>query len=322
MKKFSTLFITLLFLSAITFGQGKIRSKVFFEYSYNNDAKPTNKFEINRAYFTYQNKLSEVISYKIATDVSRVNNGKENRLEVHLKNALLKWETGYGDLVFGLQGMNMFNVEEHNWGYRFVEKAPMDLYKYSSSADLGIGYYNTFNKKINFSALITNGTGFKKSENDDYKKYSVQLMYGDSKIEKDGNYNIGTSFSIEPFDYVVVTDTTTEITTVFGGFVVYQIKSLRFGAEYDLTNNGGSSVSGSIISAFANLSINKQVEIFGRYDFFDPNTDKIDDGRLYFVGGLNIKPAKGLYIAPNVRISSPQTGSSTTFYNLNFQFKI
>ncbi|HED08889.1 MAG TPA: hypothetical protein ENI57_12275 [Ignavibacteria bacterium] len=322
MKKFSVLFVTLLILSGIVLGQGKISSKIYFDYSYNKDAKTTNKFEIHRVYFTYQNKLSDAVSFKITTDVGRVNNGKDNRMGVYLKNALLKWKTGYGDIVLGLQGMNMFNVEEHNWGYRFVEKSPMDLYHFSSSADLGIGYYKTFNKKLHFSGLITNGTGYKKSENNNYKKISLQLMYGDSKITKDGNYNIGASFSVEPFDYVVGTNKTKENKIVFAGFAVYRIKTFRFGAEYDIMNNGGSSLSSSIISAYANLIVGKKVEVFARYDIFDPNVDKIDDGRSYIVGGLNIKPVKGFYIAPNVKISSPQKGSSTTFYNLNFQFKI
>jgi len=322
MKKFFSLSVIILLFSGIVFGQGKIGSKVYFNYSYNNDAKPTNNFEFNRVYFTFSNKLTDKISYKFTTDVGRFNTGHDNRLSVYLKNAYLKWNTGGGDLVFGLQGMNMFNVEEHNWGYRFVEKAPMDLRKFSSSADLGIGYYNTFNKKLHLSALITNGTGYKKSENDDFKKYSVQLMYGDSKIKKDGNFNIGASLSLEPFNYVVGVDTTTENKTVFGGFAVYQIQKLRIGAEYDLMNNGGSSVTGSIISAYANLSTSKYVDVFARYDFYDPNTDTANNGISYFIGGLNFKPNKGFYIAPNVKVSSPQTGDTTTIYNLSFQFNI
>ena len=64
MKKFSALFVILFLLSGIVPGQGKISSKAYFDYSYNKDAKPTNKFEIHRVYFTYQNKLSDAVDRK------------------------------------------------------------------------------------------------------------------------------------------------------------------------------------------------------------------------------------------------------------------
>ncbi len=39
-------------------------------------------------------------------------------LEVFLKNACVDWMTDYGKFTFGMQGMNMFNVQENTSGYR------------------------------------------------------------------------------------------------------------------------------------------------------------------------------------------------------------
>lgn len=322
MKKITVLIFTILFVASNLYAQEKIGSKIYFDYTYNSDGKPTNGFEIHRVYFTYQNHISKNISYKFTTDVGRFNTGKDNRLSVYLKNALVKWKTSVGSLVFGLQGLNTFSVQEHNWGYRFVEKSPMDLYHFASSADLGLGYYNKLSGKVNFSAIISNGTGYKKSENDNYKKISLQLFYGDSKIKKDGNFNVGAIFTTESFDYVAGTDTTTKTKTVFGGFAVYRISGLRIGAEYDIFKTGGIDVTKNIFSVYANFAAAKNLDLFARFDTFDPNIDKNNDGNTYIVVGLNYKPAKGLYIAPNVRITNPELGDATTIYKLSFQFKI
>lgn len=322
MKKF--LFVSaILFLSAVVMmAQGKVSSKVYFNYSYNSDNTPTNSFEINRVYLTYANNFSKTISFKVTSDVGRFNTGKDNRLNVYLKVAALSWKTDFGKFVLGLQGMNMFNVEEHNWGYRFVEKAPMDKNHFSSSADLGLGYYYTFaNSKFSVNALVTNGSGYKKSENDDYKKFSFQALYGDSKIAK-GGYNIGASFSVESFDYTVATDTSTQTKSVFGGFAAYSTGAFRIGAEYDYKNTGGSDISETIISAYANYKFSKAAEVFGRFDVFDPNTNVDDDGYTYIVGGFNFMPTKGFSIAPNIKVQTPQVGDAYTSYFLNFEYKI
>ncbi len=321
MKKIFIVYVVLLSFSVAVFAQGKISSKVYFNYSYNQDSKPTNSFEINRVYLTYANNISKTISFKVTTDVGRFNTGKDDRLSLYLKNALVAWKTAYGKFIFGLQGMNMFNVEEHNWGYRFVEKTPMDLNHFSSSADLGLGYYNQFAKKFNISALVTNGSGYKKIEKNDYKKFSFQAYYGEGKIAK-GGYNVGASLSLESFDYSAGTDTLTQTKTVFGGFAAYSTGALRFGAEYDFANKGGAEITETIISAFANYKFSKAAEIFGRFDIFDPNTNIDNDGYSYFIGGINIIPAKGFSIAPNVKIKTPQLGDSIISYFVNFEFKI
>lgn len=321
MKKLSVVIAVLLFAASGIFAQGKVGAKVFFDYTYNADGTPTNAFEIHRSYFSYSNNLSDAVSFKFTTDVGRTS--VDDRLVAYLKVAQLKWKTSFGSLVFGLQGLNMFKVQEGNWGYRFVEKSPMDLHKFSSSADLAFGYYNKFAKKLNFSAIISNGTGYKHSENDDYKKLSFQLYYGDSKIHKNGNFNVGAVFSTESFDYIAGTDTSTKSTSVVGGFAAYQIANLRLGAEYDMLTKGGSSdVTKNIISVYANYAAMKNLDIFARFDKYDPNTDVDNDGSNYIIAGLNYKPVKGFSIAPNVRIASPETGDSSTLYKLNFEFKI
>jgi len=316
MKKYSTLLAVLFFVTNM-FAQSKLGGKVYFDYSYNSDRAVTNSFEIHRVYVSYSSKLTKNISYKFTSDVGRFNTGKDERMSLYLKIAALSWKTRYGKFVFGLQGLNMFNVEEHNWGYRFVEKAPMDKNHFASSADLGVGYYLKLAKKLNLSALITNGGGYKNVELNNFKKYSFQLLYGDSKISN-GGFNVGTSLSFEGFDNGSINGTT----TVFGGFAAYSTGKIRFGGEYDLKNSSGLDITSNIISAFADVKFSKVMEIFGRVDFFDPNTNSDNDENTYIIVGLNFVPGKGFSIAPNVKISSPKSGNSSTTFAANFEFKI
>jgi len=323
MKKLLIISSILLLATTMMMAQGKVTGKTYFDFTYNPDGKPSSEFEIHRVYIGYQADLTDNISYKVTTDVGRFNTGKDDRMSAYLKYAQIKWKTQFGALVFGLQSMNIFNVQEHNWGYRFVEKSPMDLYKWASSADLGIGYYNKFAGKLHFNAIVSNGGGYKKSEKDAYKKLSVQIFYGDSKIKKDGNFNVGALFTTESFDYTSGIDTTTKSTIVFGAFAIYQYAGFRVGAEFNtLTKGGSSDVTKNIISAYANYAVNKQFDVFARVDSYEPNSDIANDGSTYIIGGFTYKPGKGLYIAPNIRYTNPQAGDATTLYKLNFQFKI
>ncbi len=320
MKRLLVLTAILFLLIVNLFAQDIFRAKVYFDYKYDINSSPTNEFEIKRAYLTYRNKFSDNLFYKFTSDVDRY--GEDDRLSLYVKNALVKWKTGFGELVFGMQGMNVFKIQEYNWGYRFIEKSAMNLHNFSSSADLGFGYYNTFTTKLHVSALITNGSGYKNSENDDYKKLSFQVFYGDSEIKKDGNFNVGGILSLESFDYESTTDTTTKKKTVVGGFVVYRLSGFKIGAEYDMFKTGGIDVTKNIISAYANYAIGKEFDLFTRIDIYDPNTTNDNDSNTYIIVGFNYNPTKILYIAPNIKYSKSQTGDTLTIYQINLQFKV
>ena len=52
--------------------------------------------------------------------------------------------------TIGLQGMNMFSVQEKTWGHRFIEKSAIDKYKFSVCdliKDLSKSYQTLVRKK-------------------------------------------------------------------------------------------------------------------------------------------------------------------------------
>lgn len=313
MNQVRTYIISILLLNIVTAENGKLSGLTFFEYSLD---ESYSAFEINRAYFTYQKNLSESISYKFQIDAGRekipttinsttfeVDGARKSRLYSYIKNAKLSWKTSLGTFTFGMQGMNMFGIQEKNWGYRFIEKSAMDKYKFASSADLGIGYSNKIGPVFS-SVLITNGSGYKKPESNGYKKVSLNVMTGNKKLNKSTGYNAGLAFSYEPSD--------NDPTVIFGFFGATQLKTFRLGGEYNVMNDGNESI--PLISFYGNAALGSTFELLGRLD--TTNNEKS------YIAGVNVKPESGLSIAPTIRYTTVENGESSTMFLVNFQFKI
>lgn len=321
--KVALFIMSILILSSISIAQEKSKEKIsgvtFFHFTHNtaDNLEVNNQFEFNRVYFTYENQIADNLKYKFQVDVGR--SDEDSRLQVYLKNAKVDWKNSFGTISIGLQGMNMFSIQEKNWGYRFIEKMPMDKNKFSSSADLAIGYSNTFSKNIHMSVLISNGAGYKKPEDDKYKKISAQFAYGQTKLSSKDGFNLGGVFSYEPYDF----EESTEAKTVFGAFAGYAGSGLRAGVEFDTYTMGGADLSKQIISLYANYELSDALQAFARVDVYDPNTDADDDGNNYLLGGLVWTPVKGLNIAPNIRYTSYQEENKDedTLFKVDFQFK-
>ena len=171
---------------------------------------------------------------------------------MYIKNAKVDWKTDFGTLTLGMQGMNVFNVAEKTWGHRFLEKSPMDFHKFSSSADMGVGYSGQFSI-IYYSLMITNGSGYKNLENNKYKKISTQLVFGEKKLVKTDGYNAGLVYTIEPYS-----DTgKISVIRLFGG---YAGNGLRVGGEFDMNIDSGDEVTEQIIATYASYKIFDNIE--------------------------------------------------------------
>jgi hypothetical protein len=268
---------------------------------------------MKRAYLTLVNDVSESVSYKVTYDMGSNDGGSAHT--AFLKMAMVKLKTNFGNVSIGMQGMNMFKTMENTWGHRFIAKMPMDTYKYSASADLGIGLGRSFGP-LSTSALITNGVGYKKAESDSHKKLSIHAVYGESKLNKKDGFNGGLSFSMEPYDKDSLT---TENTNVVGIFAGYAGNGFRGGFEFDTKTQEG--VSGQIICIYATYKINDKLSILTRLDQVDTDKSKDGDGVQAIIAGIHYSAAKGLTIAPTVRVKAPEEGDSENSIVLNFQFK-
>ena len=302
-------YITLLIIFSSLIAQD-INGKVVFAYT---DKEEAESFALKRAYLTFSKVISEELSVTIQTDVDPASSPQD----IYLKNAKADWKTLNGTVVIGLQGMNMFKIQEMNWGKRYLDKTVMDRFQYSSSADMGIGYYHS-KDKLHGSILMTNGTGFKKSEDDSHKKLSLQLIYGNSKLSKSDGFNVGAVFSHEPYERegevgIPEQPTGEHTKKVFGFFGGYAKNNLRIGAEWNQLEDSGlldGNYNDNLSSFYINYAFNSKNTLVMKHDMVSGNKDA-----NYTLVAVEFAPTKGLNIAPNVR----SDGDSNTL-GVNFQF--
>ena len=352
MKKAIMILMITSMTSAI-FAEGSVSGVSYFSYSMkkiNTDLGVDERgFELNRVYLTYNNEISDKVSFQFQADMQNTNKTEETAYYMYIKKAQLDLKVTNGaKLIIGMQGMNMFNVAEKNWGNRFLRKTAMDMNKWSASADLGVGVELSMgcpfieSNKIYGSLLVTNGEGYKSTSSDNYEKISFQAMYGENRLDKKDGFNIGTVYSTLKYANDQREDTSTE--TVMGIFTGFAGFGLRAGLEYhmgtDLNNEYEVSDSGknyqisygsssTLMSFYANYSLSfiDGLSLFGRYDMVDlGNEDYSHPYVSTMMAGLVYNCTEGLIVAPHivqnkVDPNDDDEGIENYEFHLSFQFK-
>lgn len=291
-----------------------ISGKVVFAYSNSDDSSKIDGFGLNRVYLNFSKEISDELSVTIQTDAYPESSSQN----IYLRNAKADWKTLNGNVVIGLQEMNMFKVQQMNWGKRYLDKTVMDRMQYSSVADMGIGYYHS-KDKFHGSILITNGAGFKKSETDSHKKLSLQFIYGTVKLSKSDGFNIGAVLSHEPYDrdgeVTIPEEPAGEYSKkVFGVFGGYAKNNLRVGAEWSQLDDSGlldGNYNNNLTSVYCNYAFKNKQSLIVKYDMVSGNKDA-----NYALVAMEFIPTKGLMVSPNVR-----SNDGTTSLGVNFQFQ-
>jgi hypothetical protein len=102
---------------------------------------------------------------------------------------------------------------------------------------------------------------------------------------------------------------------IFAGFAG---NGFRGGFEFDTkTRNDMSEI---IISTYGTYKLNDKLSILARLDQVDTDKSKAGDGVQAIIAGVHYSAAKGLTIAPTVRVRAPEDGDSENSIVLNFQF--
>jgi len=317
------LIILLTYISISIAADGKIGGVTYFDYT---NSKETSAFVLKRQYFSYGIDISDEVKFRVVFDVGRTDVGtvlrkdggeksEDTRLVAFLKKAQIDHRTSYGKISMGLIGMNTYNIQEKNWGYRFIEKSAIDKYKFSSTADLGIGFSRVLVNQLKMSLQVVNGEGYKNPQSDKYHKIAFNSTYGEHNLVKNSGFNAGVVYTTEQTD-----DKPNSMASLFGGFAGM---GLRLGGQFNMLKKGG--IESQIISVSSNYSMTDKLDAFVRYDMFDPNTDEIDgwkDNSTYLIAGIQLSCGNGLLVAPNIRMESYEDDlDSATEYKINFQFK-
>jgi len=277
----------IIFVSSLAFIMSDgISGVAYFTYDDN--------FSISRTYFTYKKTVSDDLSFKFQTDIGALKDNDDTRYTAYVKKAHFDWRLNGGvKMSMGMIGMNMFNVQEKTWGYRFITKSAMDLNKFSSSADLGLSLSKKFGNLLHANLTISNGEGYKKSGDDvdENSKVSIQLVNGQKRLDKKDGYNIGLAYS-------TVSNDNDEETTVMGLFGGWSGMGLRAGVEYNMETVV--ELENSLTSLYVNYNVNKNLSAFVRQDNYDEDVNVDGGDESVMLAGIVWAPTKGLSICPHI----------------------
>jgi hypothetical protein len=322
---------------------------IFCDYTHEAPAsgEHAGRFQTARAYLTLTGRPAETLGYRLQLDVGALKtytlaaedagavidadgdtlglrtyslSGRDGAYFAYLKSAHVVWTTAAGRWTFGLQPLNMFNVPENTFGHRFLSKALMDEYKWSSSADMGVGYARKLGDRFSTSLLWTNGAGYKSPETDKYKKLSLQVVAGEIALNKRDGWNAGFVYSHEP----TTSEHSRSVLGLFGGWAGH---GLRVGAEIDTRiTRSATDLTERIAGAYGtwNLPLSTPLELVAQLGLVDPDIDRDKDSWSDLLLGLAWKPVQGLIIGPNLRrlyYEAPGRGADS-WYRVNFEFRM
>ena len=227
-------------------------------------------FWIRRGYLTLDGTIADAWSTRLRFEFNSPGDFKTNsKLNPFVKDAYLAWKSGGKELYLGLSPSPTFDVIENFWGYRALEKTPVDLYRIGSSRDFGVSFKGrALGDKAAYHAMFGNGAGDGAETNEGKKAMlSLSLRPTDALV-----FEIYGDFEDRPDS----TDRTT-----YQAFAGWKGARSRYGLQYawqdrDATTGPGESV--SVASLFGIWDVSGQSSLIARYDrSFEgyPDADKI-----------------------------------------------
>lgn len=287
---------------------GTLSGTVFGDYYWipsNHDAEleGNNGFWFRRIYFTYDHQLSDSFSGRFRLDMSSAGDFTTNaKLEPTVKDAWLKWSADDHSITAGITSTPTWGLVEDVWGYRSVEKSPLDLYDFGSSRDFGLSFKGNLDSadKLTYHFMFANGNS-NRTELNKGKKFMLSL-----------GYHLTQNFVIQGYaDWDDRPGNTDRYTTQ--AFAGYQSDTFNLGALYAYQLREiptAPDLNLDIVSLFANSRVTETVKIFGRIDhLFDQNptgpgndylpiSDKAES--TFLTTGVDVALEENIHLIPNI----------------------
>ena len=318
MEKLNQFILLVLLLHTSVVSAVDISSLVFFDLNGSTQEAINPAFSVRRAYLDLREQLTDNISFRLTTDSQSSSDGK---MEVFLKHAFVSWRTRLGEFMVGSQPTNYFGPLKQTWGLRFIEKFPGNLHGFDDTADLGISLRRVVGSDLLINVAVFNGPGFKKPENDAYKRMSLLVSKGEPNLSRNTGHNFGIVGSVEPYgdwkDNVY-------LNYRYGGFAGFSNSQLRAGFDLQIEHDAGLDHQERILAIYASLKRSEQISLFGRIDLYDSSVDYPDMREHFVLLGMIYSPAANFQIAPNVRYTFFGTDILEPYWagRLSFQFRI
>jgi len=339
MKRTITILLVAIFIASFTAAglksEGKFSGLMFGDYYYvlghHDDAiESNNGFWLRRIYFTYDNTLSDKIAMRFRLEMNSPGDFKTaTNLVPFVKDAFLSHKLGRHTLMLGLIGTPLFDNLDEYWGYRPMEKTPIDLFKFGNSREFGIGLKGALDSgsKLTYTVVFGNGAGLKSETNRGKAAY--------------GRLNFQPTPALFFELYADYTDTGSDSSVnIFQAFAGMKGGWGRGGLNFGLRNSrqAGTNSDMKFISLFGVVKAGKKLDLIGRFDrLLDPNAagSKIDyipmadNAKANVVlAGLGWSLSENVKVIPNIKYvfyDAPESGDKPsadlyTYLTLYFKF--
>lgn len=282
----------------------KLSGYMFGDYHYvatNHDSayEGQNGFWLRRIYFTYDHTISEEFSVRLRMEYNSPDFTKNSgKLTPFIKDAYLKWKLKKTALILGISPAPTWDLIEHFWGYRSVEKTALDLQKFGHSRDFGIAFKGKAgpDKRLGYHLMFANGEG-NKSENNKFKKVmgAIDFKFPHLLVQVYGDWEEGKG--------------NTDVYT-YQGFVGFKFNRFKIGVQYAQQirqMEPDTQDTYEIASGFFTFNLNEKITFLTRYDrMFDPSPPGISyipfaqAKSNLLIAGLDFRPHKLVHFIPNV----------------------
>ena len=264
-------------------------------------------FELERSYLGYEYNFGKGLSIKGVMDIGKSSNVNDYQRIAYIKNAQVQWKNGSLTLTGGLISTTQFNFQEKFWGYRYIMKSFQDEYKFGNSADLGLSVAYKFADWVSADAIIVNGEGYKKIQNNDGLNYGLGLTLTPVKGFQIRVYG-GLNESGEEGKKDIAN---------LAAFIGYKHERFTIGAEYNQIWNAsyadGADQNG--YSVFTSVKLSKIAELYARFDdLYSKNDWNISKDEQAAILGAQFKLGKCVKIAPNFRVTIPKADGAENGY--------
>ncbi|MBI2568640.1 MAG: hypothetical protein HYV63_16585 [Candidatus Schekmanbacteria bacterium] len=237
---------------------------------HNKDIEGSNGYWIRRVYLTFDPKITDTISGRLRFEASSAGDFTTSANMVpFVKDAYVQWKLASQELYIGLSGTPTFDLVESEWGYRPVEKTPLDLWGYGSSRDFGLALKGkALDKKLLYHAMLGNGSGTK-GETDQGKKAMAAIGFAPTESFLVQAY---VDFENRPGD------TNRKTYQVFAGFKGGWGRVGALAARQTRDSADGEDVDLDLVSLYGVVNTSDNSSLLARYDkTLDviPGADKI-----------------------------------------------
>ena len=291
------------------------------------DKKPKAGFVLTTALLGYKRKLTDKVSGTIIFDVTRTTNNIQvtdsagNPLNVSyfegskytafLKMAEIKWQfhKQFSLSVGQLLNTQYLTFQDKFWAHRYVEVTFQELNRFGVPADFGMRLNYQPSEKLSIYAGAFNGEGpFRKQDNESNFLLSTNIEYKPvNELMLKLYYGNQSPYEIDSLS----------TKNIYSAFVGFDMEKFRIGLEYDYIQNADyNGVDWSGFSGFAYRELNKQFEVFYRYDYISKSA--LYENVSYHILGVQYKPSKSFFMSTNYRYFSE--GKASMIY-LNFGLK-